>query len=137
MGLLIDTSAVIALERGATSWEAVLEGLGNEPVAVPAIVYAELLAGVQLADTPARAAARRAKIEAVVTRAPIVEFDAGAAAQWAAVFSQLHQAGSLIPSNDLAVAATALHLGFGVIVGPADEGHFRRVPELRVEVLCP
>ena len=137
MGLLIDTSAVIALERGATSWEAVLEGLGNEPVAVPAIVYAELLAGVQLANTPARAAARKAKIEAVVTRAPIVEFEAGAAAQWAAVFAQLHQTGSLIPSNDLAVAATALHLGFGVIVGPADEGHFRRVPELRVEVLRP
>lgn len=137
MGLLIDTSAVVALERGATSWEAVLAGLGDEPVAVPAIVYAELLAGVQLADTPARAEARKAKIQAVVTRAPIIEFEAGAAAQWAAVFAHLHQARSLIPANDLAVAATALHLGFGVIVGPTDEDHFRRVPKLRVEVLRP
>jgi len=135
MGLLIDTSAVVALERETTSWEAVLESLGNEPVAVPAIVYAELLAGVQLADTPARADARRAKIEAVVTRAPIVEFEAGAATRWATVFAQLHRAGSLIPTNDLTVAATALHLGFGILVGPTGEAHFRRVPELRVEVL--
>jgi len=26
-------------------------------------------------------------------------------------------------------------LGFGVLVGPADEAHFRRVPGLRVHVL--
>jgi tRNA(fMet)-specific endonuclease VapC len=135
MGLLIDTSAVVALERGTTSWDTVLESLGNEPVALPAIVYAELLAGVELADTPARAEGRRAKIEAVVARAPIVEFEAGAAAHWATVFAQLHRSGSLIPANDLTVAATALQLGFGILVGPTGEAHFRRVPELRVEVL--
>jgi hypothetical protein len=32
-------------------------------------------------------------------------------------------------------AATALHLGFGVVVGPLDEAHFRSVPGLRVERL--
>ncbi len=135
MGLLIDTSALVALERTSTAWEAALAGFGSEAVAVPAVVYAELLAGVELADTPSRAAARRAKIEAVVARAPIVEFEAGAAARWATVFAQLHRAGTLIPANDLAVAATALHLGFGVLVGPNDEGHFRRIAGLRVEVL--
>jgi hypothetical protein len=34
------------------------------------------------------------------------------------------------------VAATAFHLGFGVLVGPRDEEHFRAVPGLRVEVLA-
>jgi predicted nucleic acid-binding protein len=86
MGLLVDTSALVALESAATPWEAALAELGGEAVAVPAVVYAELLAGVELADTPLRAAARRAKIEAVVVRAPIVEFAAGAAAHWAAIF---------------------------------------------------
>jgi predicted nucleic acid-binding protein len=42
----------------------------------------------------------------------------------------------MIPSNDLAVAATALHLDFGVLVGPKDERHFRRVPQLRCERLA-
>jgi predicted nucleic acid-binding protein len=43
--------------------------------------------------------------------------------------------GRLIPANDLAVAATAIELGFGVLVGPHDEAHFRQVPGLRVVVL--
>ena len=38
---------------------------------------------------------------------------------------------------DLAVAAIALQLGFGVLVGPNGEAHFRRVEGLRVEVLGP
>ena len=48
----------------------------------------------------------------------------------------LSRRGQLIPSNDLAVAATAQHLGFGVLVGPSDEHHFRRVSGLRVETLA-
>jgi hypothetical protein len=35
----------------------------------------------------------------------------------------------------MAVAATALHLGYGVLVGPTDEIHSRPGPHLRVEVL--
>jgi len=41
----------------------------------------------------------------------------------------------LIPQNDIAVAATARTLGFGVLVGPADEAHFRSVAGLEVRVL--
>lgn len=109
--------------------------LASETVALPAIVYAELLAGVQLADTPHRAAARRAKVDALTARVPVVEFGMAVASRWAELFATLHRTGSLIPSNDLVVAATALHLGYGVLVGPADEAHFRRVSELRVELL--
>ncbi len=43
--------------------------------------------------------------------------------------------GRLIPANDLAVAATAFHLGYGVLVGPRDEAHFRRVQGLHVVTL--
>ena len=132
MGLLIDTSAVVALERGASSWE---ESLSDEPVAVPSIVYAELLVGVRLADTPERAASRQKKIDALIARAPVIEFGSEAAEQWAHVFASLRRAGRLIPSNDLVVAATALNIGFGVLVGPSDEDHFRSVQGLRVEVL--
>lgn len=136
MGLLIDTSALIALERRGSTVAPLSAGIAGEPLAIPAIVYAELLAGVQLADSPARAASRRAKVDAIVARAPVVEFDAFVAARWAEVYSNLHRAGTLIPSNDLAIAATALHLGFGVLVGPDHEAHYRRVAGLRVEVLA-
>ena len=135
MGLLIDTSVLVALERAGGSLDRVMDVAGDEPVALPGATYGELLAGVLLADTPGRAARRRAKIDALVTRVPVVEFGAGGAERWAQVFSALHREGRPIPSNDLAVAATALHLGFGVLVGPAGEGHFARVEGLRVEVL--
>jgi predicted nucleic acid-binding protein len=133
MGLVIDTSALVALERSAGSWS---DGLSaDEQASVPAIVYAELLVGVQLADHPRRAARRRAKIEALLSVAPVVEFGPAVAERWADLFARLSRDGRLIPANDLAVAATAIELGFGVLVGPRDEAHFRQVPGLRVVVL--
>jgi len=135
VGLVIDTSALVVIERSATAWEGALSAIGDEPAVVPAIVYAELLVGVRLAKTPHRAASRRSKIRAFISRIPIVEFGPEIAERWADLFAILHRKGRLIPANDLAVAATAFHLGFGVLVGPHDEAHFRRVPELRVEPL--
>ena len=132
MGLLIDTSALVELERGDTS---IGEALPNETVALPAIVLAELLVGVRMADTPERAAARQRKIDALTDRVAVVAFDHLVAERWAELFTLLRGEGVPIPSNDLCVAASALQLDFGVLVGSTDEAHFRRVPELRVEVL--
>ncbi len=135
MGLVIDTSALVAVERASASWEEALSSLGNEPAALPAIVCAELLAGVRLARGASRAAARRAKLDAILAKVPVVDFGLAFAERWADLFATLSAQGRLIPANDLAVAATALHLGFGVAVGPDDEAHFRAVPRLRVEPL--
>lgn len=135
MGLVIDTSALAAAERAGGAWEDALRPLEGEAAIVPAIVYAELLVGVELADSPLRAAARRAKIAALLARVPLVEFGREIAERWGELFALLSRQGALVPANDLAVAATALSLDFGVLVGPRDEAHFRRVPGLRVELL--
>jgi predicted nucleic acid-binding protein len=136
MGLVIDTSALVAIERQPAGWETALAGMGDEAVVLPAIVYGELLVGVRLASGAARAARRRAKIDSLASRVPIVEFGREIAERWAELFAALSRRGTLIPANDLAVAATALHLGFGVLVGAADESSFRRVPRLRVQRLA-
>ncbi len=136
MGLVIDTSALVALERSGLEWErAVPPELAGEEAVIPAIVYAELLAGARLADTPQRAAARQSMIDALAARVPIVDFGREIAARWADLFAVLRQHGSTVPANDLAVAATALHLGYGLLAGPGDELHFRRVPGLAVHLL--
>jgi tRNA(fMet)-specific endonuclease VapC len=132
MGLVIDTSALVALERSNTGWS---EGLPNEPAAMAAIVYAELLVGAKMAESRRRAAARRAKIDALLTAMPVVDFGLEAAERWADLYAHLSRRGQLIPANDLVVAATALELEYGVLVGTSDEAHFRRVPNLRVVVL--
>lgn len=137
MALVIDTSALVAAERGGEGARAILETLGGEAGLIPAIVYAELRVGVLLADTPARAADRRARVDALVALAPVVDFNQAIAARWAELFVTLRRAGRLIPANDLAVAATALALDGAVLVGPPDERHFRAVPDLKVRVLAP
>jgi predicted nucleic acid-binding protein len=143
MGVVVDTSALVAAERlakpegstGAATWDRWIGRLAAEPAVLPAAVYAELMVGVLLADTPTRAAARRAKIEALTVRVPVVDFGPAIAEEWARLFAILSRRGELIPANDLAVAATARHLGFSVLVGPSDEAHFRRVPDLEVRTL--
>lgn len=102
---------------------------------LPAIVLAELLVGVSMADTARRAAARRARVDALVAHVPVVDFDAAIAEEWARLFAALSRRGRLIPANDLAVAATAKRLDYGVLVGPSDERHFKTVENLRVESL--
>jgi len=73
-GLVMDTSALAAVERAAGSWDDALASLGDEPAVLPAIVYAELLVSVHLAQGPARARGHRAKIHTLRSTLPIVDF---------------------------------------------------------------
>jgi predicted nucleic acid-binding protein len=135
VGLVIDTSALVAVEREQVAWDTMLAEIGQEIVVLPAIVYGELMVGVRLAESATRASSRRAKIAGLVARVPIVDFGREVAERWADLFASLSRQGQLIPTNDLAIAATALQLDFGVLVGARDEAHFRRVPGLRVQPL--
>jgi len=134
VGLILDTSALVALER-AVGGKFPLALEPDETYALPAIVWAEALVGVRLAVDASRAARRLARLEAVRRVTGIEDFTPLVAEHYADIFSELSLAGHLIPQNDIAVAATARTLGFGVLVGPADESHFRQVPGLDVRVL--
>ncbi len=135
MGLIIDTSALVALERSAgTDHPLALDA--EEQYALPAIVWAEALVGVRMAPDASRAARRLARLEAIRKVTGIEDFSPLTAEHYADIFSELSKSGMLIPQNDIAVAATARALGFGVLVGTADEAHFRRVPDLVVRVLA-
>lgn len=123
------------MERAGDAWEVRLRPWAAEQIALPAVVYGELLVGVALGGSRQVAAKRRARIAALATLTGIVDFDAAIAERWAELFAVLSRRGRMIPSNDLAVAATAKHLGYGVLVGPKDERHFRQVPGLSVECL--
>jgi tRNA(fMet)-specific endonuclease VapC len=135
MGLILDTSAIVAWERAHhTGRTPSLDD--TEELVLPAIVWAEALAGVRLADSAARAARRLAWLESLRRVIGIEPFTAEIAEHHADIFAELSHTGSLIPSNAIADAATARCLGFGVLVGPHDESHFRRIPELDVRVLA-
>lgn len=134
MGLILDTSALVAWERAENAGQTVALGEGEELI-MPAIVWAEALAGVRLADSAPRAARRMARLEAMRRLMGIEPFTAETAEHHADIFAELTHSGTMIPQNDIAVAATARSLGCGVLVGPRDEAHFRRIPGLVVQTL--
>jgi predicted nucleic acid-binding protein len=134
VAIVLDTSALIELERGLHREEPPVS-LGDEPVVIPAIVWAEALIGARLAGSAQRAARRRAHLEAIRLQTEIETFTPEIAEHYADIYVELSQTGSLIPQNDIAVAATCRSLGCGVLVGPNDEGHFRRVQGLDVHVI--
>lgn len=134
MGLILDTSALIVWERALAQGKR-LELSEEEELALPAIVWAEALTGVRLADSAVRAAQRRARLETLRRVLEVQPFTTEMAEHYANIFAELRKTGAMIPQNDLCVAATARALGFGVLVGSNDEAHFRRVPGLAVRVL--
>ena len=134
MGLVIDTSALVEIERlrsGDLRFDLPL----NEAVIIPAVVWAEALVGVRLADSATRAARRRSRLEALRLVCSIEPFTAEIAEDYADIFAELMKRGSMIPQNDIAVAATARAAGFAVLCGSRDEKHFRAVKQLKVVVL--
>ena len=134
MGFVLDTSALIQLERALDEGRAERLPWESE-VALPAVVWAEALIGVRMADSAARGARRRAHLETIRMHTGIEPFSAAIAEHYADIYTELSARGALIPQNDMAVAATARELGFGVLVGPEDEAHFRRVAGVQVEVI--
>ncbi len=133
MGLVIDTSALVQLDRSHVVGKEL--PFANEPVVLPAIVWAEALIGVRLASSAKRAARRRGLLERIRLISNFEPFSPEAAEIYADLYIELRSKGQLIPQNDLQIAAIALSMDFGVLVGQQDEKHFRTINGLRMETL--
>ena len=135
MGIVLDTSALIAIERGGSALANTVPS-DVDDVCVPAVVIAELWIGVELAESSQRRRERIQKIRALLDATRLISFDERLAPTYARVYAELRAAGTPIPANDLAVSATALFYRHQVLVGPSGEEHFRRVRGLEVRVLA-
>lgn len=125
----LDTNTCIDLLRGRSRLMAErLCELSPEQVALPSLVYAELLLGAALSADPPR---NRRLVERFVVPLRILEFDAAAAVAYASIRAELQSAGMSIGPNDLVIAATAL--AHQALLVTANLREFRRVPGLRVE----
>ena len=130
MARLIDSSALIALERQAQPLRILLATAPDEPWAIAGITAAELLLGVERADSPSRRRRRAGFVEQVLAEVPVLPFDLLVARVHARVSAQLLDAGRLIGAHDLLIAATALAHGYAVLTQNLRD--FRRVPGLDV-----
>ena len=130
MGVVLDTSVLVAAERGDLDMPALLEPLGKEPVAIAAITAAELLFGVERAGSAARRTRRGAFVEGLLAVLPTIPFGLLEARRHAQLWAELTRKGRMIGPHDLAIAATALAHDFALATLNRDE--FGRVPGLRL-----
>ena len=132
MGVILDTSVLIAAERGIFEVDAFLANQGEEPFGLSVITVAELLHGVHRADSRARRIRRDAFVQKVIDLFPVLPFDTAAARVYAQLWADLQKRGKMIGAHDLMIGSTAISLGFNVVTfNPRD---FEKLPGLKVEM---
>lgn len=130
MGVLIDSSVLIAAERNDLDLDAVLSRAADDPIGVSAITVAEVLYGVHRLGGLGRLRAQQVA-ERWLAVLPVVPFDAETAAVHAALAADLGRRGLPMGAHDLIIAATAVRLGYAVATH--DRRGFARIEGLDVE----
>lgn len=130
MEFVVDTSALIALERtGVASGAANVPGFASK-LAVSVLTISELLEGVNRASEGPRRTKRMRFVEDIMTLMPILDFNLLVARIHSRLRSELAKLGTPIGAHDAIIAATALTIGAGVVTENLRE--FARVPTLLV-----
>jgi tRNA(fMet)-specific endonuclease VapC len=113
-GTLIDTSVLIAVERGLIDLDALGDADDDQPLAIAAITASELLHGVhRLKGAVARTRAERF-VERILGAIPVIPFDLDIARVHARIDAELSAAGTTIGDGDLMIGATAVWLDYRV-----------------------
>ena len=135
MGVILDTSVLIEAERGNLHVETLTNGREEEPFGLSVISVAELLHGVNRADSAERRLKRDVYVEKVIELFSVYPFDMAAARVYAEAWAYLRKKGVQIGAHELIIGSTALALGFSVAT--FDKRHFERIDGLKVERLAP
>lgn len=132
MGVILDSSEIIALERNRGAVESLVAGREDEQFGISVVTVAELLHGVERADNEARIIRRQAFVEKVIEMFQVLPFDIGAARIYARIWASLVQRGHTVGAHDLIIAATAISLDYTVIT--TNRRDFEKIEGLRLEV---
>ena len=114
MDILIDSSVLIAAERGALDLDALLQAHHADEVGISAITASELLHGVHRMTGAVGRARTQALVEQVLARLPVVPFDLEVSRVHAMLSAELRSKGTAIGPHDLLIAATAVYAGAAV-----------------------
>jgi len=128
MGIILDSSILVAFERRRFDLERLLTD--HSPPAIAAITAAEILIGVERADTPERRSRRELFVQNIFARVPIIPFDMAQARLYAVHYAELAARGEIIGDRDLQIAVTALSLEHDLAT--LNVGEFQRVIGLKL-----
>ena len=112
MGILIDSSSLIAAERGRLDLQGVLDTSADEDVAIAAVTASELLHGLHRLKGGVQQARAERFIERLLERLPVIAFDLAVARVHARLGADLAAKGTSVGAHDLMIAATAVAIDF-------------------------
>lgn len=130
MGTVIDSSVLIAAERGEIDLTSVTGASPDDDVVMSAITASELLHGVHRLRSAVQRARTERLVERVLATLTVVPFDLPVARAHAILSADLRSRGAAVGAHDLIIAATAVALGFAVAT--RDRRSFPKIPGLRV-----
>jgi len=133
MGIILDSSILVAFERRRFDLERLL--MDHSPPAIAAITAAELLIGVERANTPERRGRRETFVHNLFARMPVIPFELVQARLYATHFAELAGRGEIIGDRDLQIAVTALSRNEALVT--LNVGEFRRVTGLQLIDISP
>lgn len=133
--MILDSSVLIAKERGRFALDAFLAAYPDESFYLSAVTVSELWHGVERAQPPERKLQREQTVAEWMADFTVLPFDAAVARTHARIWADLESRGSMIGPHDLQIAATALHHGHKIAT--LNQKEFVRVSGLQLVDLTP
>jgi predicted nucleic acid-binding protein len=134
MGLILDSSVIIAAERRGDTVEQFLERVvnatGDQDAALSAVGLTELIHGLYRAKTPAIRLRREAFLNELLADLTVYPYTKETAMVAGKLDGEQQSKGVVIPFGDLLIGATALLLGYSVLT--INLRDFRGIPGLNV-----
>jgi predicted nucleic acid-binding protein len=134
MGLILDSSVIIAGERQGHSVRQILEQLGaahgETEMGLSVVTIVELTHGIQRARDEDRRRRRQAFVDELERDVPVYPVTVETAKIAGRIEGEQADQGVKVAFEDLLIAATALQLGFGVAT--TNLRHFQLIPGLTV-----
>jgi predicted nucleic acid-binding protein len=134
MGLILDSSVIIAAERRGETVEQLIARIfrttGDQDAALSAVGLTELVDGLYRAPTPEMRARRESFLNELLADLTVYPYTKETALLAGKLDAEQQNRGVVIPFADLLIGATALALSYSVLT--VNVRHFERIPGLLV-----
>ena len=134
LGLILDSSVIIAAERKRQTVEGLLTSIertfGEIEIAMSAVTLAELVHGVARANTPEIRTARRAFIDELKKHVPVHPVTDSTAEIAGQISGEQAAKGITLPADDLLIGASAIEQGYAIAT--LNARHFQMIPGFQV-----
>lgn len=134
MGLILDSSVVIAAERRGDTVEKLIEQVigatGDQDAALSSMGLTELAHGIYRAQNNAMRLRRQSFVDELLRDLTVYPYTKATALLAAKIDGEQQAQGVTVPFSDLLIGSTALELGYSVAT--VNLRHFRLIPSLQI-----